>query len=270
MVSNKALVYKKPPTGIPVVGVHIAVESRGDVDLENTSPPPGGLITRNCLASFDPYQRVALRAPGDNSHGPPFPLDEPITARTIAQVVKSDAPDFVEGDVVRHVLPIEEYSVLEAGQIVGAEKLRGRSDPAFAFDPALLIGGLDWTGLTAYSSLLDIGEPKAGETLFISAAAGAVGSLVGQIAKIKGLKVFGSAGSDEKVDYLTRELGFDGAFNYKKIEAGPGALLDAMKRLVPDGFDVFYDNVGGEQLDAALLHMKLFGRIGKTSPDLIL
>lgn len=110
-------------------------------------------------------------------------------------------------------------------------------------------------GLTAYSSLYEIGKPQKGETIFISSAAGAVGALVGQIAKHEGLKVIGSVGSDEKLKYITEELGFTG-FNYKTEKS-----LDALKRLAPDGIDIYYENVGGEQLEAALATLNLNGRI---------
>ncbi|KAG0374789.1 hypothetical protein BGX24_009933, partial [Mortierella sp. AD032] len=110
--------------------------------------------------------------------------------------------------------------------------------------------------LTAYASLKDIGKPKAGETIFISAASGAVGQLAGQLAKAWGLTVIGSAGSDEKVDYLLKEVGFDHAFNYKKRTA-----LDALKELAPKGIDIYFENVGGETLEAALDHLNTHGRI---------
>jgi hypothetical protein len=111
-------------------------------------------------------------------------------------------------------------------------------------------------GLTAFSSFYDIGQPKSGETIFVSAASGAVGQLVGQLAKHEGLKVYGSVGEDKKLAFITEELGFDGGFNYKKEKTA-----DALKRLAPDGVDIYYDNVGGEQLDAALAVMKVFGRV---------
>jgi len=111
--------------------------------------------------------------------------------------------------------------------------------------------------MTAYSSLKIIGQPKAGETIFVSAASGAVGQLVGQMAKMMGLRVVGSAGSDEKVDYLIQELGFDAAFNYKKN----GTILENLRRAAPEGIDIYYENVGGETLEAALEMMKNHGRV---------
>lgn len=114
------------------------------------------------------------------------------------------------------------------------------------------------TGLTAYSSLYEIGQPKKGETIFISSAAGAVGQIVGQLAKREGLRVIGSVGDDAKLDFIVNELGFDGGFNYKK----ENSALEALQRLAPDGVDIYYENVGGEQLSAALECMNVFGRIG--------
>ena len=113
-------------------------------------------------------------------------------------------------------------------------------------------------GLTAYSSFYDIGKPKKGETIFISAAAGAVGQVVGQLAKHEGLTVIGSVGSDDKLNFITKELQFDGAFNYKKEKPA-----DGLKRLAPKGIDIYFENVGGETLDAAIQAMNNFGRISK-------
>jgi NADPH-dependent curcumin reductase CurA len=111
-------------------------------------------------------------------------------------------------------------------------------------------------GLTAYSSLYEIGKPKKGETIFVSAASGAVGQIVGQLAKHEGLRVIGSVGSDDKLEFITKELGFDGGFNYKNEKPA-----DALARLAPEGLDIYYENVGGEHLEAALDAMKNFGRV---------
>jgi NADPH-dependent curcumin reductase CurA len=118
------------------------------------------------------------------------------------------------------------------------------------------IGALSMPGLTAYASLYGIGKPKKGETIFISSAAGAVDQIVGQIAKHKGLKVIGSVGSDDKLNIILNELSFDGGFNYKKEKPS-----EALERLAPDCIDIYYENVGGEQLEAALANMNNFGRI---------
>lgn len=136
-----------------------------------------------------------------------------------------------------------------------ANQLRKIDNP-YNLDPRFFIGPMGMPGLTAYSSLYDIGKPVKGETIFISAASGAVGQLVGQLAKHEGLRVVGSVGSDKKLDYIVKELNFDGAFNYKKENPS-----DALQRLAPNGVDIYYENVGGEQLQAALGNMNVNGRI---------
>jgi NADPH-dependent curcumin reductase CurA len=123
-------------------------------------------------------------------------------------------------------------------------------------DIRVFLGALGMPGLTAYSSLYEIGKPKKGETIFVSAASGAVGALVGQLAKHEGLRVVGSVGSDEKLDFITKELGFDAGFNYKKEKP-----TDALTRLAPQGIDIYYENVGGEHFEAALNAMNDFGRV---------
>lgn len=128
----------------------------------------------------------------------------------------------------------------------------------YNLDPKIYLGALGMPGLTAYSSLYSIGQPVRGETIFISAASGAVGQVVGQLAKREGLKVIGSVGSEEKLKFITEELDFDGGFNYKKEKPG-----EALKRLVPGGVDIYYENVGGEMLDAALEAMNRWGRISE-------
>jgi len=129
-------------------------------------------------------------------------------------------------------------------------------DNPLGLDEKNFIGALGMPGLTAWSSLYEIGAPKKGEVLWVSAASGAVGQLVGQLGKKEGLKVIGSVGDDEKLEYIIKDLGFDGGFNYKKEKPA-----EALKRLVPDGIDIYYENVGGEHLEAALTYLKPFGRI---------
>ncbi|TKX25824.1 NADP-dependent oxidoreductase RED1 [Elsinoe australis] len=251
MVQNKALIFKEAPTGLPEAGKHLKVEAR-DFDVDQ-APPSGGATLKINYVSFDPYQRGRLRAPEIKSYAPPFTLGQPITNRAVATIVKSDNPNFKSGDhVVGDQLNFEEY------QVVGKEKLEKdvkQLNNPYNLDPKLFIGALGMPGLTAYSSLYEIGQPKKGETIFISAASGAVGQLVGQIAKHEGLKVIGSVGDDEKLKFITSELGFQG-FNYKKERTG-----DALHRLAPNGVDIYYENVGGETLEAAISAMNPFGRI---------
>jgi len=250
MVQNKAIIFKSYPTALPVPGKDIAVETR-EFDPEQ-APPPGGITTKNYYASFDPYQRGRMRAPTTKSYNEPFKLGEPINNNTIAKVLKSDNPNFKPGDLISGSLDTAEYSIVSQKSIGGIKHINNKYNvPIAAF-----LGPLGMPGLTAYSSFYEIGQPKKGETIFISAASGAVGALVGQLAKREGLRVIGSVGSDDKLEYILNELKFDGGFNYKKESPH-----DALKRLAPNGIDIYYDNVGGEQLDAALDCMNNFGRI---------
>lgn len=251
MVQNKGLIYKEHPTSWPEVGKHIAIETR-DFD-DDQAPPSGGITCKVHYVSFDPYQRGRMRDPKIKSYAPPFDLDEPITNSAIVTVIKSDNSKFKPGQVL--FVPrtwTEEYSALEKDMADAARVL----DNPYNLDPKLFIGALGMPGLTAYSSFYEIGQPKKGETIFISAASGAVGQLVGQLAKHEGLKVIGSVGDDKKLDFITKDLGFDGGFNYKNEKP-----LDALKRLAPAGIDIYYENVGGEQLEAAITQMNDFGRI---------
>lgn len=193
-----------------------------------------------------------MRAPETKSYSPPFTLDAPVTNNGVSTVLKSDNQKFKAGDVIVGMQNCEEYSAVEKAQAGGFRILEN----PYNIDPKIFTGALGMPGLTAYSSFYAIGEPKKGETIFISAASGAVGQLVGQLAKHEGLKVIGSVGDDEKLKYITGELGFDGAFNYKKEKPAEG-----LKRLAPDGIDIYFENVGGEHLEAAINAMNNFGRI---------
>lgn len=193
-----------------------------------------------------------MRDASIKSYSPPFTLNEPITNSGIRTVLKSDNPKFKAGDVVFLMGNTEEYSAIpkelaDSGRVI---------ENPHNLDIKVFLGALGMPGLTAYSSFYAIGQPKKGETIFISAASGAVGQLVGQLAKHEGLKVIGSVGDDKKLAFLTSDLGFDGGFNYKKEKPS-----DALKRLAPNGVDIYYENVGGEQLEAAIDAMNDFGRI---------
>ncbi|CAK3734654.1 zinc-binding dehydrogenase like [Lecanosticta acicola] len=251
MVQNKALIFAEVPTGWPEAGKHLKVESR-DFDTEQ-APPKGGITVKVHYVSFDPYQRGRMRAPEIKSYAPPFGLGKPITNGAIVTVIKSDHQKFKPGDLVHAAsTTTEEYTAVDKDTADTFEVLQN----PYNLDPKLFIGALGMPGLTAYSSFYAIGEPKKGETIFISAASGAVGQLVGQLAKHEGLKVIGSVGDDKKLEFITKELGFDGGFNYKKEKP-----LEALQRLAPEGIDIYYENVGGEQLEAAITHAKTFARI---------
>jgi hypothetical protein len=175
-----------------------------------------------------------MRKPEVKSYAPPFEEGKPITNSAVVTVIKSDNPKFKPGDVIVTMGYTEEYSALPKAMLEGGRVL----DNPYNLDPKLFIGALGMPGLTAYSSFYAIGEPKKGETIFISAAAGAVGQIVGQLAKHEGLKVIGSVGDDKKLEFITKELNFDGGFNYKKEKP-----LEALERLAPDGIDIYYENV---------------------------
>lgn len=248
---NKTFIFKKVPQGFPVPGQDLVVENR-PIDLD--AVPQGGLVLENLVASFDPYMRGRMRDSSIKSYSPAFDLDGPISNTSVGKVLKSDSPDFKEGDLVSAFVPIAQYAHVPK-ELIDGKRVWKLHNP-HNFDPALFVGQLGMPGLTAYSSLYKIGKPKKGETIFVSSAAGAVGQIVGQLAKHDGLTVIGSVGSDEKAEFITKELGFDAATNYKKESTS-----DALKRLAPNGIDIYYENVGGEVLEGAIGAMNVHGRI---------
>lgn len=250
MVQNKGLIFKRNPKGFPVPDQDLAVEAR-DFDIQQ-APPPGGLITKNLYASFDPYQRGRMNQSNPSAYFESFKLGSPISNFAVAKVLKSSDSRFKEGDLVTGMLPTEEYSAIDKKS---AAKFQPIDNP-YNLDLAVFVGALGMPGLTAYGSFYEIGKPRRDETIFITSAAGAVGQIVGQLAKQEGLRVIGSVGSDEKLDYILKDLKFDHGFNYKKVSA-----MEALRRFAPAGIDIYYDNVGGEQLDAALSFINTHGRI---------
>ncbi|EMC98696.1 hypothetical protein BAUCODRAFT_30964 [Baudoinia panamericana UAMH 10762] len=251
MVQNKGLIYAAHPSGFPEIGKHLKIENR-DFD-EDQAPPSGGITVKVHYVSFDPYQRGRMRSPDVKSYAPPFDLGKPVTNSAIVTVIKSDNSKFKPGQVLYAPRTwTEEYSALDKTMADPCKVL----DNPYKLDPKLFVGALGMPGLTAYSSFYAIGKPKKGETIFISAASGAVGQIVGQLAKHEGLKVVGSVGDDKKLEFITKDLGFDAGFNYKKEKTA-----EALKRLAPDGIDIYYENVGGETLEAAIAHLNPFGRI---------
>ena len=209
-------------------------------------PGEGQVLVRNVAMSLDPYMRGRMTSRKSYIQG--FQLGEVLQAGVVGRVAKSKDPKFAEGDHVFGMLGWEEFSLSDGK---GLRKI----------DPSLgpltwHLGVLGMPGLTAWVGLNVIGEPNAGETIYVSAAAGAVGQLVGQLGKLKGLHVAGSVGDDAKLGYLN-EIGYDAAFNYKT--AGP--LRDALKAACPKGIDIYFENVGGEMLDAVLTHINPRARI---------
>ncbi|MFJ6561026.1 NADP-dependent oxidoreductase [Streptomyces sp. NPDC091412] len=221
-----------------------------DFDLVETEIPQSGegqVLVRNEYLSVDPYMRGRMSAA--KSYAEPYELGRPMQGGAVGEVVASEAEGIAVGDHVLHFGGWREYAAVNARSAV-------KVDPAAAPLPAYL-GVLGMTGLTAYAGLLRTASFKEGDAVFVSGAAGAVGGQVGQIARLKGAsRVIGSAGSDEKVRLLTEEYGFDAAFNYKS-----GPVAEQLRAAAPDGIDVYFDNVGGEHLEAAIGSLKLGGRI---------
>ncbi|NBM17828.1 NADP-dependent oxidoreductase [Streptomyces sp. GC420] len=210
-------------------------------------PGEGQILVRNLFVSVDPYMRGRMSTA--KSYVAPYELDRPMEGGAVGQVVASNAEGFEAGDHVLHWFGWREYATVRARTAV-------KVDPAAAPLSAYL-GVLGMTGLTAYAGLLRTASFKEGDAVFVSGAAGAVGSQAGQIARLKGAsRVIGSAGSDEKVKLLVEEYGFDAAFNYKN-----GPVSEQLREAAPDGIDVYFDNVGGDHLEAAIGSLNRDGRI---------
>ncbi|GAB2923245.1 NADP-dependent oxidoreductase [Streptomyces sundarbansensis] len=210
------------------------------------APAEGRILVRNHYFSVDPYMRGRMN--DVKSYTPPFKLDHPMDGGAVGEVIASNAEGFAVGDHVLHGLGWREIADLPARHAV-------KVDAGIARLSAYL-GVLGMPGLTAYAGLFEVASFKEGDAVFVSGAAGAVGSQVGQMAKLRGAsRVIGSAGSDEKVKLLVEEYGFDAAFNYRN-----GPVRDQLKAAAPDGIDVYFDNVGGEHLEAAITSLNLHGR----------
>ena len=210
-------------------------------------PGEGEALVRNSYLSVDPYMRGRMR--DVKSYMPPFAVGEVMQGGAVGQVVSSNNPDLAEGDWVQSMQGWREHYVTDGHGLLPV------ADPAVAPISASL-GVLGMPGFTAWVGLTQFGRPEEGETVFVSAAAGAVGSMVGQLAKLRGCRAVGSAGSAEKVALLTSELGYDAAFDYKTEDPA-----QALRELCPNGIDIYFDNVGGEQLEAAIDRMNVHGRI---------
>ena len=216
---------------------------------EEALPEPGDgqLLVRNVFMSVDPYMRGRMN--DRKSYVPPFQIGEVLQAGAVGQVVSSNSADYAEGDYVTGMFGWENYSVTDGTQI--------RKVDAGPAPLSYHLGILGMPGLTAYAGLFKVAEAQPEESVFVSAASGAVGSVVGQLAKIHGCRVAGCAGSDDKVALLKDELGYDAAFNYKNSQS----MNDSIAEVCPDGIDVNFENVGGEIFEAALWNMRDYGRV---------
>ncbi|MEH1773330.1 NADP-dependent oxidoreductase [Nostoc sp.] len=237
---NKQIILKSRPVGEPKENDFALVET------PTPEPGEGEILSRTIYLSLDPYMRGRISA--GKSYAASIELGSVIVGGTVSQVIKSNHPQFQVGDFVLSGNGWQTYAVSKG------ETLR-KLDPTQA-PLSYSLGVLGMPGLTAYAALLDIGQPKEGETVVVSAASGAVGAVVGQIAKIKGARVVGIVGSNDKRDYIVKELGFDVGINRKTQE-----LDSALKEAAPNGIDVYYDNTAGVILEAVLQQINLGARI---------
>ena len=230
-MKNKQILLASRPAGMPTT------DNFSIVDTDVPEPREGEVLLRTLFLSVDPYMRGRMR--DQKSYAKPFALNEVIYGGVVAEVVESRSPALQPGNTVTGMLGWRLYSVARADEV-------RKIDPNLA-PVTTALGVLGMPGLTAYFGLLDIGQPQAGETVVVSGAAGAVGMTVCQIAKIKGCRVVGIAGSEEKNRYLENELHVDATINYKTAD-----IKQAMKAACPAGVDVYFDNVGGEISDAVM------------------
>ncbi len=240
-VISREIQLKNRPVGIPGVSDFEVVE----VPVQELKD--GEILVQNEYLSVDPYMRGRMY--DRESYIPAFQIGEAISGGSIGKVMQSNSDQFQVGEYVLNFAGWREYFVSDG---VGLTKV----DPSIAPVQSFL-GALGMPGMTAYVGLLNIGKPKENETVYISAASGAVGSIVCQIAKIKGCRVVGSSGSDQKVEWLLEKIGLDGAFNYKEVDN----LTTELYQQCPKGIDIYFENVGGEHLEAVLTNMNPFGRI---------
>ena len=227
------------------------------VEVPVREPDPGEVLVRNTWTSVDPGLRLRLAERGPAGYFAPFALGAPMDGiMTVGEIVDSRADGFAAGDTVWHAAGWREYAVVAAGApALGGLGRLTRLDTRLA--PAQrYLGPLGGMGLTAYAGLFDVAGLREGDVVWVSAAAGAVGSLAAQLAKLRGHRVIGSAGSDEKVAYLRDDLGLDAVFNHR---AGP--VADLLRDAAPDGIDVYFDCVGGDHLEAALGSLRRGGRV---------
>ncbi|CAE6419808.1 unnamed protein product [Rhizoctonia solani] len=237
-IQNARLIFNKVPEDFPVPGETTVYETSETIDLDNV-PLNGGILTKTLYLSIDPYFRGRMRDASKKSYVAAFTLGKPIVAFSVSRVLRSERDDVKEGDnLYVYETPFQEYNVLSA------------KHPFMVIDNkenlplSLYIGVLGMPGKTAYYALDVIGQPKKGETIYVSTGAGPVGATVSQLCKSLGLKVIASTGSDDKVEFL-KSIGVDVAFNYKKDK-----ISDVLEKEGP--IDIYWDNVGGESLEAAL------------------
>ncbi|MEY2884195.1 MAG: hypothetical protein RL490_1919 [Pseudomonadota bacterium] len=243
MTQSREIRLKSRPVGTP------GPDNFEIATVDVGAPGAGQVLVRNTYMSVDPYMRG--RMTDRASYVPPFQLGEVLQGGAIGEVVESHAEGFAKGDLVSSFFGWREAFVAPGAALEKLPRQANVPDQAF-------LGVLGMPGLTGYAGLLEIGQPKPGETVFVSGGAGAVGSVVAQIAKLKDCTVVATAGSDAKCDWL-RSRGVDHAINYKTC----GNLLEAVRTAVPKGIDVYFDNVGGEHLEVAIEMARPFARFAE-------
>jgi len=243
-MKNRQVVLESHPRGIPVV------EDFGMIETEAPSPGEGEFLVRNLYFSLEAAIRGWLD--GKANYFEPIPLGGVVRGPSVGRVVESRNPNYAQGDIVFGLNHWEEYSLLSDDTIL-LKKLETREGMPVSY----YVGALGGSGQAAYVGLHEIGQVREGETVVISAAAGATGSVAGQAAKIRGCKVVGIVGSPTKADVIVNQLGMDHAINYKETPD----IAAAVKAVCPEGVDLYFDNVGGTTLDAMLTVMKDFGRV---------
>jgi len=238
MKTTKVVTLKNRPAGLP--------QPADFAITEETVPAPGNgqLLLQSRYVSVDPY----LRGKMSGTKQPRFELDKPLNSKIIAEVIASAHPGFRKGEFVSHYLDWKEYQLSDGSGLI---KVDAQTAPLTTY-----LGVLGITGLSAYLSLLDIGLPKAGETLVVSGAAGAVGSIAGQIGKLMGCRVVGIVGTAQKASLIRGEFGFDEAVNYRQPD-----FKEALQQACPNGIDIYFDNVGGPVSDAVLSRINSYGRV---------
>jgi NADPH-dependent curcumin reductase CurA len=245
MTVNRRFLLARRPHGDPVP------EDFQMVEEAIPASPPGGFVVRNHFASLDPAQRGWMDdAP---SYMPPIPLGDAVRASTVGVVHASDNADFKVGDWVMGLNALEDYSVNAPGGFTSP------IDVSFVASPSAYLSGMGAVGLTSYFALLDVLKPQAGEVLLVSGAAGAVGSIVGQLAKIKGCRTIGIAGGPDKCRRLTEDYGYDAAIDYR--DKSMEQLAAEIRAVAPGGVNMIFENVGGDILDAGLMNLAGGARI---------
>jgi NADPH-dependent curcumin reductase CurA len=238
-ISSREIRLASRPKGMPTA----ANFTLAQIELEPLQDQQA--LVRNLFMSVDPYMRGRMN--GGKSYAPPFELGKPLEGGAVGEIIESRAREFKPGDAVTSNFGWREYFVASPKELHPVSR---EIQPLSVY-----LGALGMTGMTAWVGL-NLVEVKAGDVIFISGAAGAVGNVAGQLAKLRGCRVVGSAGSMEKVRFLREECGFDISFDYKT-----GSVLEQLKLEAPEGIDVYFDNVGGETLEAALSALRVHGRI---------